>query len=88
VLVNIDENFVLGARGLSPNIRLIKGNQIESPLRQSVAAESERLRIQEIAVNGFNPAGLAANVPRRAKVTRAILEFNCDSVSRLKPNGL
>jgi hypothetical protein len=88
VLVNIDENFVLGARGFSPNIVLIEGNQIESPLRQSVAAESERLRIQEIAVNAFNPAGLAANVPRCANVTRAIFEFYLDSVSRLKPNGL
>ena len=81
MFVDIDKNFVLGAHGLSPNIGLIEGNQIESPLGQSVATESERLGIEEIAINSFNPAGLAANVPRCANMARAIFEFYSNPVS-------
>ena len=81
MFVDIDKNFVLRAYGLSPNIGLIEGNQIESPLGQSVATESERLGIEEIAINAFNPAGLAANVPRCANMARAIFEFYCNPVS-------
>ena len=87
MFVDIDKNLVLGTYGLWPNIGLIEGNQIESPLGQSVATESERLGIEEIAVNMFNPTGLAADVPRRTNVTRAIFEFYCDSVSCSKLTG-
>ena len=81
MFVDIDKNFVLGTYGLSPNIGLIEGNQIESPLGQSVATESERLGVEEIAVNAFNPTGLAANVPRCANMAGAIFEFYCNRVS-------
>ena len=84
MFVNIDKNFVLGGHGMSPNIGLIEGNQIESPLGQSVATESERLGIGEITMDSFNPAGLTADVPRCANVARAIFELYRDSVSYLK----
>jgi hypothetical protein len=80
MFVDIDKKFVLRTYGLWPNIGLIEDNQVESPLGQSVATESERLRIEEIAVNTFNPTGLAADVPRRTNVTRAIFEFYCDGL--------
>jgi len=88
MFVDIDKNFVLRTYGLWPNIGLIEGNQIESPLGQAVATESERLGIKEITVDTFNPAGLAADVPRCANVARAIFEFYCDSVSCFKLTGL
>ena len=81
MFVDIDKNFVLRTYGLWPNIGLIEGNQIESPLGQSVATESERLGIEEIAVDTFNPAGLAADVPGCTNVTRAIFEFYSNPVS-------
>ena len=84
MFVDIDKNFVLRTYRLWPNIGLIEGNQIEGPLRQSVATESERLGIEEIAINSFNPAGLAANVPRCANMAGAIFEFYRDSISLLK----
>ena len=88
MFVNIDKNFVLGGHGMSPNIGLIEGNQIKSPLGQSVATESERFGIEEITMDSFNPAGLTADVPRCANVARAILEFYCNSVSCFKLTGL
>ena len=87
MFVDIDKNFVLRTYGLWPNIGLIEGNQIESPLGQAVATEGKRLGIEKIAVDAFNPAGLAADVPRRANVTRSIFEFYCDSVSCFKLTG-
>ena len=87
MFVDIDKNFILGAHGLSPDIGLVKRHEIECSLWQPVATVSERLGIEEIAVDAFDPAGLATNVPRCANVTRAIFEFYCDAVSWFKPRG-
>jgi len=88
MFVDIDQNFILGANGLSEDIGLVERHEIECSPWQAVTTEGERLGIEKIAVDAFNPAGLAADVPRCANVTRAISEFYCDSVPCSKLTGL
>ena len=87
MFVNIDKNFMLGAHGLSPDIGLVKRHEIECSHWQAIATEGKGLGIEKIAVDAFNPAGLAADVPGCTNVTRSIFEFYCDSVSCFKLTG-
>jgi hypothetical protein len=84
MFVDIDKNFVLGAHGLAPDIGLVKRHEIECSHWQAVATESEQLGIEEIAVDTFNPAGLAADVPWGSDMARAILELYFNPVARFE----
>ena len=84
MFVDIDKNFILGAHGLSPDIGLVERHEVECSPWQTVTAEGERLGIEKIAVDPFNPAGLAADVPRCTNVTGAIFESYCDPVPGFK----
>src|SRR5574341_111810 len=84
MVVNIDENFVFRTRCFPEYLALLEAHQIESFLRQTVATESERLGIQKIAVDPFNPTALSTNIPGCTNMTGTVFELYLDAVAGLE----
>ena len=87
MVVNVDQNFVASVRRFSEYVWVTKSDQVKRPFGQAVATKRERLRIEKITVNAFDPTGFAANIPGRAQVPRPVLEFDFDPITRFKLAG-
>ena len=87
MIVKIDQNFVFGACGFAEYFGVIEGDQIECFFRQTILTEGEQLGIEKFAVNSFNPAALAADIPGRAQMAGAVFEFDGHPITGFKPAG-